>query len=169
MKRHLIVRAGTALALLRVFCVAAMFVAACTPAEAQDEKSAPSKSAAATPAFSEADAARILGDLRQGMESDNPRRFLKLFDARKMPGFAAFRDQISEFFETFGPIRMNYHVIQVTTEGDFGAAVVEVMLDGPARQGGSSNLRRTSPARAIFGWDGKTWKVVDWSPREMFR
>jgi hypothetical protein len=169
MKRHLIARAGTALTLMRVFCVAAMLVAAYTPAEAQDEKAAPSTSASATPAFSEADAARILSELRQGIESDNPRRFLKPFDAKKMPGFAAFRDQITEFFETYGPIRMNYHVTQVTTDGDFGASVVEITLDGPARQGGTTNLRRTMPSRTIFGWDGKTWKIVDWSPREMFR
>ena len=169
MKRHFIARAGAALTLLRVFCVAAMFVAAYTPAEAQGEKTVPSTSPSATPAFSEADAVRILSDLRQGLESDNPHRFLKLFDAKKMPGFAAFRDQISEFFETYGPIRMNYHVTQVTTDGDFGAAVVEITLDGPGRQSGTSNLRRTLPARAVFGWDGKTWKIVDWSPREMFR
>jgi hypothetical protein len=169
MKRHLIARAGTALVLVWVFCVAAVFVPAYTPAEAQDDKTAPSKSGAATPAFSEADAVRILGELRQGVESDNPRRFLKPFDAKKMPGFAAFRDQISEFFETYAPIRINYHVTQVTTDGDFGAAVVEITLDGPARQGGTANLRRTVPSRAVFGWDGKTWKIVDWSPREMFR
>jgi hypothetical protein len=168
MKRHPIARAGTALALLRVFCVAAGFVAAYAPVGAQNEKTAPSKSAP-TPAFSEADAVRVLSDLRQGIESDNPRRFLKSFDAKKMPGFAAFRDQISELFETYGSIRMNYHLIQVTTDGDFGAAVVEITLDGLARQGGTSNLRRIVPARVVFAEDGKTWKIVDWSPREMFR
>ena len=169
MKRHLIVRAGTALGLLGVICVAAVFVAAYAPAEAQGDKTATSKTTTPTPAFSDADAIRVLGELRQGIESDNPRRFLKSFDAKKMPGFAAFRDQISEFFETYGPIRINYHVTQVTTDGDFGAAAVEITLDGPARQGGTANLRRTMPSRAVFGWDGKTWKIVDWSPREMFR
>jgi len=119
--------------------------------------------------FTEADAVRVLSDLRQGMESDNPRRFLKPFDAKKMPGFAAFRDQIAEFFETYGPIRMNYHITQVSTDGNFGAAVVEVMLDGPARQGATSNIRKTVSTRIVFGGDGKTWKIVDWSPREMFR
>jgi hypothetical protein len=103
------------------------------------------------------------------MESDNPRRFLKSFDAKKMPGFAAFRDQIAEFFEKYGPIRMNYRVTQVTTAGEFASAAVEVALDASARQGATSNLRTTTSVRAVFGWDGKTWKIVDWSPREMFR
>jgi len=169
MKCRFIARGCTPLVLLRVCCVAAAFVAAYTPVEAQDDKTATSKIPAVTPAFNEADAVRVLSDLRQGMESHNPRRFLKPFDAKKMPGFAAFRDQIAEFFETYGPIRMNYHITQVTIDGDFGAAMVEITLDGPARQGGTANLRRTLPSRAVFGWDGKTWKIVDWSPREMFR
>ena len=159
----------SAQALFSVILACAIVAVVCSSVFAQDAAAAPEKSASATPAFTEADAVRVLSDLRQGMESDNPRRFLKPFDARKMPGFAAFRDQIAEFFETYGPIRMNYHVTQVTNDGDFGAAVVEIMLDGVARQGAASNIRKTVSTRVVFGWDGKTWKVVDWSPREMFR
>src|SRR5262249_41824298 len=136
-------RAGTVLAWLLVFL--ATFISATSRAQAQDGNSLPPKTSEAIPAFTEADAVRVPSELRQALESDNPRRFLKPFDAMKMPGFAAFRDQISEFFETYGPIRMNYHVTQVTTDGDFGAAVVEITLDGPARQGGTSNLRRIVP------------------------
>jgi hypothetical protein len=158
MKRYVLPR-PKALALLLILCA--------PPSRAQDAGKPSEKSA--TPAFSEADAIRVLSDLRQAIESDNSGRFLKPFDAKKMPGFAAFRDQIAEFFETYSPVRMNYHVTQVTTEGDFGAAVVQVMLDGLARPGSTSNIRKTVATRVVFGWDGRTWKIVDWSPREMFR
>ena len=161
-------RRPAARVLLWIVLAPATVVAVCLPARAQEAGKANEKSPA-IPAFNEADAARVLSDLRQAMESDNPGRFLKPFDAKKMPGFAAFRDQIAEFFETYGPIRMNYHVTQVTNDGDFGAAVVEVMLDGLARQGGTSNIRKTVSTRVVFGWDSKAWKIVDWSPREMFR
>jgi hypothetical protein len=172
MKRHSYWRSAAPAVLpgvLLILFACAMVVAPCPSAGAQDAGKAPEKSTPATPAFSEADAVRVLSDLRQGMESENPGRFLKPFDAKKMPGFAAFRDQIAEFFETYSPVRMNYHVTEVTTEGDFGAAVVQVMLDGLARQGATSNIRKTVATRVVFGWDGKTWKIVDWSPREMFR
>ena len=161
-------RQSASRAVVRIIFACAIIAAVCSPTLAQDAGKTPDKSTA-TFAFTEADAVRVLSDLRQGMESDNPRRFLKPFDARKMPGFAAFRDQITEFFETYGPIRMNYHLNQITNDGGFGAAVVEVMLDGVARQGAASNIRKTVSTRVVFGWDGKTWKVVDWSPREMFR
>jgi hypothetical protein len=160
-------RAG--FAVLLALAATTLFIVLAFPAYTQDAKTTPPKSATAGPTFSEADAAGVLIDLRQAMESDHPRRFLKPFDAKKMPGFAAFRDQVTEFFEKYGPIRMNYRLTQVRTEGEFGAAVVEITLDGAARQNDASNLRTTVPVRVIFGWDGKTWKVVDWSPREMFR
>jgi hypothetical protein len=155
-------------ALLWIALACVTVVGVCPTAGAQEAGKATEKSPA-TAVFNEADAVRVLSDLRQAAESDNRGRFLKPFDAKKMPGFAAFRDQIAEFFETYGPIRMNYHVTQATTDGDFGAAVVEVTLDGPARQGATANLRKTVSTRLVFGWDGKAWKIVDWSPREMFR
>lgn len=167
MKQQLLQRRGTAF--LLALAGAAAFIVVRPPAHGQNTNAAPSKSTPGSPAFSEADALRVLGDVRQGMESDNPRRFLKPFDAKKMPGFAAFRDQIDEFFVKYSPIRMNYRVTQVTSEGEFGSATLEIALDASARQGATSNLRTTVAVRAVFGWDGKTWRIVDWSPREMFR
>lgn len=167
MKHRPLWRRGTAL--LLTLAAAAAFIAVRRPAIARDTKAAPPESTPGSPAFSEADAVRVLSDVRQGMETDNPRRFLKPFDAKKMPGFAAFRDQIAEFFQKYSPIRMNYRVTQVTTGGEFGSAAVEIALDASARQGTTSNLRATVAVRVVFAWDGKTWKIVDWSPREMFR
>lgn len=110
-----------------------------------------------------------MDSLRQSLESENPKRFLKLFDAKKMPGFAAFRDQVSVFFEKFGPIRMTYQVTQVTTEGEFGAAIAEITLEAAAKQGTEANLRRAVAVRIVLGWDGNAWTIVDWSPRELFQ
>ena len=161
-------RRPAARALLWIALACSTVVGVCPTAGAQDAGKATEKGPTIPP-FNEADAVRVLSDVRQAIESDNHGRFLKPFDAKKMPGFAAFRDQTAEFFARYDPIRMNYHVTQVTNDGDFGAAVVEVMLDGPARQGGTSNIRKTVSTRVVFGWDGKAWKIVDWSPREMFR
>jgi hypothetical protein len=110
-----------------------------------------------------------MDNLRQAMESENFRRFLKLFDAKKMPGFAAFRDQVSVFFERLGPMHMTFQLKQVTTDGEFGAAVAEITLEAIAKQSTTPNVRRTIPVRLVLGWDGKAWKIVDWSPREFFQ
>jgi hypothetical protein len=152
-----------------VLLLASLCTVLAITASGQDRpKSAPPDSGS-RPTFSEADAAHTLDNVRQALESDNSGHFLKLFDAEKMPGFAAFRDQVDEFFEKYSPIRMNYRVMQVATEGEFGAVVVEITLEATARQALPNNIRRTTPVRLVCGWNGKTWKIVDWSPREFFR
>jgi hypothetical protein len=151
-----------------ILCLAVILAAEMSFARGQEGKS-PAPNDAGRPTFSEADAARVMDNLRQAFESENFRRFLKIFDARKMPGFAAFRDQVSVFFERFGPMRMTYQLTQVTTEGEFGAAITEITLEATAKQSATANLRRTVPVRLVFGWDGKAWKIVDWSPREFFQ
>jgi hypothetical protein len=149
-------------------CLAVILAGPAIFIQAQEGKN-PAANDAARPAFSEADAARVMDNLRQAMESENSRRFLKLFDAKKMPGFAAFRDQVSVFFERFGPMRMTYQLTQVTTDGEFSAAIAPVTLDATAKQGTTANVRKTVPVRLVLGWDGKAWKIVDWSPREFFQ
>lgn len=110
-----------------------------------------------------------MDNLRQAMESENSRRFMKLFDAKKMPGFAAFRDQVSVFHERFGLILMTYQLTQVTTDGEFGAAMTDITMNATAKQTTTPNLRRTVSVRLVLDWDGKAWKIVDWSPRDFFQ
>jgi hypothetical protein len=153
---------------LASLCLVIIFAGAGRYSVAQEGKN-PAPNDAGHPTFSEADAARVMDNLRQAMESENFRRFLKLFDAKKMPGFAAFRDQVSVFFERLGPMHMTFQLKQVTTDGEFGAAVAEITLEAIAKQSTTPNVRRTIPVRLVLGWDGKAWKIVDWSPREFFQ
>lgn len=168
MKLRILLRSRVPVCVLASLCLAVVLSGQASFASAQDGKN-PAPNDAGRPVFNEADAARVMDNLRQAMESENSRRFLKLFDAKKMPGFAAFRDQVSVFFERFGPMHMTYQLTQVTTDGDFGAAVAGITLDATAKQSTTANVRRTVPVRLVLGWDGKAWKIVDWSPREFFQ
>jgi hypothetical protein len=152
-----------------IVCLVAVLSSVVSSVSAQEPKASPSGDASTRPVFSEADAARVMDNLRQAMESENSGRFLKLFDAKKMPGFAAFRDQVSVFFERFGPMHMTYQLTQVTTDGEFGAVITDITMDATAKQSTTANLRRTVSVRLVLGWDGKAWKIVDWSPREFFQ
>jgi hypothetical protein len=117
------------------------------------------------PSFTEADAVRLLEQLRRGLESDNPGIFLKTFDAKRMPGYPAFRDRVDEFFGRYDEFQARYHVTQVTMDGELGAALADFEFDATPRDGVSPNLRKRVPLRLVCGWDGKQWKVVDLSPR----
>jgi hypothetical protein len=120
----------------------------------------------AAPVFSEADAARLLAELQQMLESDNQRRFLKLFDAGKMPNYASFLDQVTEFFDKYESFRMRYHINQISSEKELGIVLSEVELEAtPA--GASVPVRRSAQLRLVTAWDGKQWKIVDWAPRSI--
>jgi len=115
--------------------------------------------------FTEADAVRLLEQLRRGLESDKPDTFLKTFDAKRMPGYPAFRDRVAEFFGRYDEFQVRYHVTQVTMDGELGAAVADFEYDATPRDGVSPNVRKRVALRLVCGWDGKQWKIVDLSPR----
>lgn len=117
------------------------------------------------PSFTEADAVRLLEQLRRGLESDNASTVLKTFDAKRMPGYPAFRDRVAEFFGRYGEFQVRYHVMQVTMDGELGAAVADFQFDATPRDGVSANVRKRVALRLVCGWDGKQWKIVDLSPR----
>lgn len=122
------------------------------------------KAQATRPVFAEADAVRVLDGLRQALESNSRSRFLKMFDAQRMPGYAAFRDEVDEFFATYDSMRMNYHMSQVAIDGEFGAVVAQITIEATPRDG-TPSLRRDAQVRLVLSWDGKAWKIADLAPR----
>jgi hypothetical protein len=143
-------------------------LAGCEQGVAQDAKN-DSKGSAARPVFAEADAVLVLGQMRQAFESDSRSRFLKLFDARRMPGYAVFRDEVYAFFEMYDLIQLNYHVTQVAMDGEFGGAMVDLTLEATPKEAGTPGVRRHVQARLVLAWDGKGWKIADMAPRDLFR
>jgi hypothetical protein len=131
----------------------------------QDAKKDAKPDTSARPVFAEADAVRLMDELRQALEADNRGRFLKIFDAKRMPGYAAFRDQVAEFFGKYDAFEVRYHVTQVTMDGDFGALLADFECDAKPSDGVTPNVRRRLSLRLVAAWDGKLWKIVDMSPR----
>jgi hypothetical protein len=117
------------------------------------------------PVFAEADAVRVLDEMRQALESNNHSRFLKLFDAKRMPGYTAFRDQVVEFFGRYNGFQTQYHVVQVARDGEFGALLANFELDAGPSDGTTPNVRQSVSLRLVTAWDGKQWRIVDISPR----
>lgn len=121
------------------------------------------------PTFADADAARVMDALRQALESGSRGRFLKLFDARRMPGYAAFRDQVAEFFERYVSFQVQYHLTQITMDRDLGGLMADVVIDALPADRVTPNVRRNAQLRLVLAWDGKWWRIADWSPRSLLR
>jgi hypothetical protein len=134
-------------------------------ASAQQTSPAAHSDASPHPVFAEADAVRLLDELRRALETENRSRFLKAFDAKRMPGYAAFRDQVAAFFARYGEFAVRYHVTQVTMDGELGGALADFEFDARPGDGVSPNIRRRVSLRLVCAWDGRQWKIADLSPR----
>ena len=117
------------------------------------------------PAFLQADAVRVLDQLRGSLESNNSGRFLRMFDAKRMPGYAGFRDQVAEFFARYDSFVVSYRLIQTSTDGEFGAALADFEFDARPRDGVTPNVHQRLTLRLVCRSEGTQWKIVDISPR----
>ena len=107
--------------------------------------------------------------LRQALGSENRSRTLKLFDASRMPAFPVFRDELSQFFARNQPPSVDYHIQQVSQDGALGAIIAEVVMEAAPWTDGQPALHRRAQVRLIASWDGKEWKIADFSPRSFFQ
>lgn len=164
-------------AALLVFLLGAMpSLVACGPAHGparQPAATAPNASKQvpddpiSTDIFSEADATRILDDLRNGLEAHSRRRFLSAFDER-VQGFPAIEEQIQAYFDRYEAFRMHYRISQTSVEGVRGIILVEVNLEQIPSGGGAPPQRRREQLRFELERSRKGWKIVDFSPRAFF-
>lgn len=86
-----------------------------------------------------------------------------------MPGFAVFRDELAQFFGQYRAPRVEYQITQVSQDGALGAVVAEFVIEAPPATDGLPILHRRAQLRLVTSWDGKEWKIVDLSPRTLFR
>jgi hypothetical protein len=119
------------------------------------------------PTFTDTDAVRMLDQLRQSLESHQRSRFLKLFDARRMPNYAAFRDAVTSLFDSYESFQVQYHLTQVRMDGEFGALIADFVLEAGAPNATAPNVRRTVQMRLVCSRDANRWKIVDLSPRSL--
>jgi len=119
--------------------------------------------------FHEQDARQVMEGIRKAFEASNRNRVIGLFDSKRMPEFAAFRDQVSQLFVQYESFQVRYHVDQISQEGEFGSIVAEFVLQGFPVSDRQPDLRRRAQVHVVVTWDGTVWKIADISPRNIFQ
>jgi hypothetical protein len=117
--------------------------------------------------FDERAAAKVLGTIRDGLESRSQRHLLSVFDAGKMDGFLTFEDQIDAYFSRYESFRVTFRIIQTSEENNRGVILAEFQLENEPRGGGNISLRQ-GQLRFELERSAKGWKIVDFNPREFF-
>ena len=119
--------------------------------------------------FTEQDARQVMESIRKSFEANNRNRLVGLFDSKRMPEFAAFRDQVSRLFVQYESFQVRYHVDQISQDREFGSIVTEFVLQAVSVSDRQPDLRRRAQLHVIVTWDGTAWKIVDISPRNIFQ
>src|SRR5437868_9376425 len=118
--------------------------------------------------FSDEIAARLLDQVRQGLEANDPDLMLSAFDSSKMPDFPAFRDQVRSMFQKYEEFRVDFHITQTWTEDGRGIVVVDFELQATPQGGEVQPVHNEAQLRFEMARGQQGWKIVDLSPREFF-
>ncbi len=166
--------AGRVLLPLAVACVLGLLSAAREPnpaAGGQATAAKPDKkggNAADSTTFSEQVADGVLRDMADGLEAHDSRLLLSAFDAQKMAGYRAFRDQIEVLFERYEGFRVHYSVAQTAQEGGRGIVLADWEVEEIPADGVAPPQLRRGRIRFVLEHGAKGWKVVEMQPRGMF-
>jgi len=150
----------------RIFTLPVVLFAALTHAAAQPQPAPANPNHA--PSFIDADAAQVLDKFRRALEDHNQGQLIKLFDPARMSDFAAFRDQVTQFFEKYQAFQVRYHLTQTASENEFGIVVADFALEATPNGSASPNVRKNVQLRLVLAWNDREWKIVDLAPLTLF-
>jgi hypothetical protein len=110
----------------------------------------------------------ILSHLQRGIETHNASRVLVIFDQQSMPNYDEVRNQLSAFFRYYDTIQFRYQVLQVMAEKDHGFATADIDMDATPGEYSQVPVRRTLQIRFQLKLTPKGWKVIGFTPGDLF-
>lgn len=121
----------------------------------------------------------VLEPLRTGMETQNIRQILSVFDKKDMPDYSDLEGQIHAFFRQFQQVRFRYQLLQAATdknldtheppiESYLASATAEMDMDPMPYSVTQIPRRRSVQMRFQLKQVGTAWKIVGFSPADFF-
>ncbi len=110
----------------------------------------------------------VLEPLRDGIQTQNPRQVLSVFDAEAIPEFPRLRDQIKAFLDSYAVLQFRYNILQASSEDDKAAVICEADLDATPRDPGQVPMRRSTQLRLQLKQTPKGWRISAFTPGDFF-
>ena len=146
---------STVLVSLLLICVQAAF------AQAKQAKAPPAT------AFTPEVAVKLMDQLLQGLQTQNPTQFLSAFDPEFMTNYGQFANQISVLFTQYEGFVGRYHVRQMGDNPESPLVLVQFDLQADSTSPGAP-LRKSSQVRFEFARGKNGWRIVNLTPRGFF-
>ena len=107
----------------------------------------------------------VLEPLQTGIQTQNLKQVLAVFDADSAP---QVRDQLRALFENYSVLQFRYKLTQVSSEGGRVSAICEVDLDATPLDQTSAPLRHSNLLHLQLKQTPKGWKISSFSPADFF-
>jgi hypothetical protein len=120
-----------------------------------------------TTAFTPEVAVKLMDQLLQGLQTQNPTQFLSAFDPEFMTNYGQFADQIGVLFNQYESFVGRYHVRQTGDNPDRPLVLVQFDLQADSTSPGAP-LRKSSQVRFEFARGKNGWRIVNLTPRGFF-
>jgi hypothetical protein len=150
--------------LVRVFLLIGVLLAANLSVSSSTEQ----RSGGETPSgFDEGVADQVLSTLSEGLETQDERLILSVFDPDKMPGYGAFASQIHTLLDQYDNFRVRYRIRDTALQGERGIVLIDLQLEATSSDDSETPVRNNAQVRVEFERAGKAWKIVDFQPRQL--
>jgi hypothetical protein len=110
----------------------------------------------------------VLEPLRTGMETQNIKQVMSIFDTGEMSNYGNLQQQVSAFLRQYQAVRFRYQVLQATAQNDHASATAELDMDAMPYQASMIEARRSVQMRFQLKQEPKGWRVVGFSPSDFF-
>ncbi len=110
----------------------------------------------------------VLEPLRTGVETQNIKQILSVFDKHDFSGYSDLEQQLRAFYRQYQQINFRYQLLQAAIERDHASATAEIDMDAMPYTVTEIPARRSVQMRFQLKQDGKSWKVVGFSPSNFF-
>jgi hypothetical protein len=110
----------------------------------------------------------VLEPLRTGVETQNIKQILSVFDKPEYSGYDDLEQQLRAFYRQYEQVNFRYQILQAAIEKDHASATAEIDMDAMPYTVTVIPARRSVQMRFQLKQDGKSWKIVGFSPSNFF-
>jgi hypothetical protein len=139
-----------------ILLMLAISAGTCDYAKAQSDQ--------ASGAFNESSAAKLLGEVTEGLQAHLARKMLGAFDLPRMTRGAIFKEQITAFFNQYDSIRVHFKLVEVKDN----TVTVNAEMEESAPNGITPPQHKSAQLRFTAEKTPAGWKFVDVQPRTFF-
>ncbi|HEY1730166.1 MAG TPA: hypothetical protein VGG15_00360 [Terriglobales bacterium] len=110
----------------------------------------------------------VLEPLRTGVETQNVKQILSVFDKHEFSGYGDLEQQLRAFYRQYQQVNFRYQILQAAIERDHASATAEIDMDAMPYTVTEIPARRSVQMRFQLKQEDKGWKIVGFSPSNFF-